>query len=206
MISLYYWGTPNGRKIAIILEELGIDYKIYPIDISKGDQFKHDFLIISPNNKIPAIIDHSPIDEGDPISVFESGAILIYLAEKYAKFISKNSRERKEILEWLSWQVSGLGPMLGQNNHFNKYAKIDIPYAKKRYIDETERLFGVLEKRLDGREYIVDNYSIVDMACYPWVVLHDSLSQDINKFPNIAKWLKKVGSRPAVINAYNIKC
>ena len=204
MIDLYYWGTPNGKKITILLEELGLKYNIFPINISKDEQFGKEFLKISPNNKIPAIVDHHPSDNGEAISVFESGAILMYLADKHARFFSNNLRIRKEIMEWLMWQVAGLGPMLGQNSHFNLHAKVNVPYGKKRYIDETTRIFGVLEKQLSGKDYIVGEYSIADIACYPWVILHEKLSQDIKKFPNIAKWLKCIGQRPAVKRAYEI--
>jgi GSH-dependent disulfide-bond oxidoreductase len=202
MIDLYYWMTPNGHKIPIFLEEAELPYTIHPINISKGDQFQPAFLQISPNNRIPAIVDQNPIDNNEPISVFESGAILQYLAEKTGKFLPADIRGRVETMQWLFWQVGGLGPMLGQNHHFNQYAPEKIPYAIQRYIKETERLYGVLDKQLQDREYIVGEYSIADMAVYPWTVAHKSQEIDLNNFPNVKRWFKSMQNRPAVKRAY----
>ena len=170
MIDLYYWTTPNGHKITIFLEETGLAYKIIPVNISKGDQFKPEFLAISPNNRIPAIVDHQPKDGGKPIPVFELGAILLYLAEKTGKFIRADLRRKVEVLQWLFWQVGGLGPMAGQNHHFNQYAPKKIPYAIDRYVNETNRLYGVLNNRLADHQFIAGDYSIADMATYPWIM------------------------------------
>jgi GSH-dependent disulfide-bond oxidoreductase len=202
MIDLYYWMTPNGHKIPIFLEEAELPYIIHPINISKGDQFQPAFLQISPNNRIPAIIDQNPIDGNEPISVFESGAILQYLAEKTGKFLPADIRGRVKTMQWLFWQVGGLGPMLGQNHHFNQYAPEKIPYAIQRYIKETERLYGVLDRQLQDREYVVGEYSIADMAVYPWTVPHQSQEIDLNNFPNVKRWFESMQSRPAVKRAY----
>lgn len=202
MLDLYYWPTPNGHKITIFLEELQLDYKIIPVDINAGDQFKPEFLTFSPNNRMPAIIDHQPSDGGEPISVFESGAILLYLAEKTGKFLPTEPRARKTVQEWLMWQMGGLGPMAGQNHHFSLYAPERIPYATTRYINETNRLYGVLNKRLAGRVWIAESYSIADMAVYPWVVPHKAQQQNLDDFPHLKKWFETMRSRPAVITAY----
>jgi GSH-dependent disulfide-bond oxidoreductase len=203
MIDLFYWPTPNGHKVTILLEELGLDYQIFPIDISAGDQFKPDFLKIAPNNRMPAITDHSPFDGGEAISLFESAAILVYLAEKTGMFLSiDNVRDRKTVMEWLFWQMGGLGPMAGQNHHFVQYAPEKIPYAINRYVAETNRLYGVLNRRLQDHEYLADNYSIADMACYPWIVLHERQQQDLADFPNLQRWYAAIAARPAVIRAY----
>jgi GSH-dependent disulfide-bond oxidoreductase len=202
MIDLYYWMTPNGHKIPIFLEEAELPYTIHAINIGKGDQFQPAFLEISPNNRIPAIVDQHPTDGGAPISVFESGAILQYLAEKTGKFLPTNIRDRVETMQWLFWQVGGLGPMLGQNHHFNQYAPEKIPYAIQRYIKETERLYGVLDKQLQDREYIAGAYSIADMAAYPWTVPHQNQQIDLNHYPNVKRWFESIQSRPAVIRAY----
>ncbi len=199
MIDLYFAPTPNGLKIRIFLEEAGLAYKTVPVNLGKGDQFKPDFLAISPNNKIPAITDHEPEDGGNPIHVFESGAILLYLAEKTGRFMPKGFRAREEALQWLFWQVGGLGPMAGQANHFNKYATEKVPYAIERYAKEVIRLYGVLEKRLEGRKFIAGEYSIADMACYPWIA---SYGQPLENFPNLARWKTEIASRPAVKKAY----
>jgi len=204
MIDLYYWTTPNGHKITIFLEETGLEYKIVPVNISKGDQFKPEFLEISPNNRMPAIVDHAPAGGGKPISVFESGAILLYLAEKTGKFIPSELRGRVEVLQWLFWQMGGLGPMLGQNHHFNLYAPEKIPYAIDRYVNETARLYQVLDNRLADREYVAGPYSIADMACYPWIVPWKRQQQDIEKFPHLRRWFKAIAARPAVVKAYEI--
>lgn len=202
MIDLYYWTTPNGHKITLFLEETGLDYSIHPINISKGEQFAPDFLRIAPNNRIPAIVDHAPIDGGLAISVFESGAILQYLAEKTGQFLSTDLRKRTQTIEWLNWQMGGLGPMAGQNHHFNIYAPEKIEYAQQRYIKETNRLYGVLNKQLAGRNFITGEYSIADMACYPWVVPHKNQGQDLNDFPHLQAWFERIAARPATIRAY----
>jgi len=202
MIELYYWPTPNGHKIAVFLEEAGIAYQIKPIDIGAGDQFKPEFLAFSPNNRMPAIIDHAPADGGEKISLFESGAILLYLAEKSGQFLSKDIRQRKVAMEWLFWQMGGFGPMLGQNHHFTRYASEKIPYAIDRYQRETERLYGVLNKHLEKREFIADQYSIADMACYPWAVAHDWHHVALENYPNVMRWHDAIKARPAVVKAY----
>ena len=202
MIELYYWGTPNGHKITIFLEEAELEYQIFPIDIGKGAQFQPDFLKIAPNNRIPAIIDRDPVDGSEPISVFESGAILQYLAEKTGKFLPTNLCDRTVVMEWLFWQMGGLGPMLGQNHHFNQYAPEKIPYAIERYVKETTRLYGVLNRQLVGKDYIAGEYSIADMACYPWIVPHEKQQQNIADFPDLQRWFVTMQQRPAVIQAY----
>lgn len=202
MIDFYYWTTPNGHKIAIFLEEAGIPYALKTVDIGKGEQFAPDFLKISPNNKIPAIVDHAPLDAGEPINIFESGAILQYLAEKTGLFLPQDLREKLEVMTWLFWQMGGLGPMLGQNHHFSKYAPEKIPYAISRYMKETERLYGVLDRRLAGREHIAGEYSIADIACYPWIVPHRMQGIALEDYPNIGRWFESVSVRPAVQRAY----
>ncbi|HEY8261272.1 MAG TPA: glutathione S-transferase N-terminal domain-containing protein [Methylosinus sp.] len=202
MIDLHYWPTPNGHKITIFLEEAGLDYRILPVDIGKGEQFRPEFLAISPNNRMPAIVDHAPADGGAPISVFESGAILVYLAEKTGRFLPRDPRARLRALEWLFWQVGGLGPMAGQNHHFRNYAPEKIPYAVDRYVNETNRLYGVLDNRLGGREFIADDYSIADMASYPWIVPHAQQGQDLEDFPDLKRWFEAMRARPAVARAY----
>ena len=202
MIDLYYWPTPNGHKVTLLLEEAGLEYRIHPVNIGSGDQFKPEFLAISPNNKMPAIVDHAPADGGAPQSVFESGAILLYLAEKTGAFLPAEARARIEVLEWLFWQVGGLGPMLGQNHHFNQYAPEKIPYAMDRYTNETRRLYGVLDKRLDGRDFIAGDYSIADMAAYPWIAPHAKQKMDLVDFPNVARWFDAISQRPATARAY----
>jgi GSH-dependent disulfide-bond oxidoreductase len=202
MIDLYYWTTPNGHKIAIFLEEAGLPHKIVPVNISKGEQFRPEFLAISPNNRIPAIVDHNPKDGGAPISVFESGAILLYLAEKTGKYLPKGLRVRVAVIEWLFWQMAGLGPMAGQNHHFSRYAPEKIPYAIDRYVKETNRLYGVLNKQLSDREFIADHYSIADMAAYPWIVPYKRQGQNLEDFPHLRRWFEAMGERPAVKRAY----
>ncbi|MBF2086505.1 glutathione binding-like protein [Thermoleptolyngbya sp. C42_A2020_037] len=202
MIDLYYWPTPNGHKITIFLEEAALDYRIVPINIGAGDQFKPDFLKIAPNNRIPAIIDQAPADGGEPISIFESGAILLYLAEKTGLFLPNTVRGRKTVTEWLFWQMGGLGPMAGQNHHFSQYAPEKIPYAIARYVNETNRLYGVLDRQLQGRDYIAGEYSIADMACYPWIVPYERQQQNLEDFPNLKRWFETMRDRPAVIRAY----
>ncbi len=202
MFDLYYWTTPNGHKITIFLEESDLPYRIVPINIGAGDQFKPDFLRVSPNNRIPAIVDHAPADGGASVSVFESGAILLYLAEKTGRFIPAETRGRVEVMEWLFWQMAGLGPMAGQNHHFTQYAPEPIPYAINRYGNETNRLYGVLNKRLAGREYIAGDYSIADMACYPWIRPYKIQGQNLDDFPHLRRWFDAIGARPAVGRAY----
>ncbi len=202
MIELSYWTTPNGHKVTIFLEEAGTPYKIVPINISKGEQFGEAFLKIAPNNRVPAILDTAPADGGAPISVFESGAILEYLAEKEQKFLPKDIRGKYEALQWLYWQMGGLGPMAGQNHHFVQYAPERIPYAMERYINETNRLYGVLNKRLADREFIAGGYSIADMASYPWIVPHARQQQNLDDFPHLKRWFHTIAARPAVQRAY----
>jgi len=202
MIDLYYWTTPNGHKITMFLEETDLPYRIVPVHIGKGEQFKPEFLAIAPNNRIPAMIDHEPAGGGAPISVFESGAILFYLANKTGKFIAKDMRERMQTLEWLFWQMGGLGPMAGQNNHFGNYAQEKLQYAIDRYRNEVNRLYGVMNKRLADRPYLAGDYSIADMACYPWIVPWERQGQNIADFPNLKRWFEAIKARPAVVKAY----
>jgi GST-like protein len=203
MIHLYYWATPNGHKITMFLEESGLEYRIVPVNIGRGEQFKPEFLRISPNNRIPAIVDDAPADGGEPISIFESGAILLYLADKIHRFIPQDLRGRNLVLQWLFWQVGGLGPMAGQNHHFVQYAPEQVPYAIDRYVRETARLYGVLNRHLaDGREYICGEYSIADMACYPWIVPHEKQRLKLEDFPFLAEWFHRIEQRPATQRAY----
>ncbi len=202
MIELYYWTTPNGHKITIFLEEAGLPYRVVPVNIGKGEQFRPEFLAISPNNRIPAIVDTTPADGNGPLSVFESGAILLYLAEKSGKFLPADLRGRSEVLQWLFWQMGGLGPMAGQNHHFSAYAPEKIPYAITRYVNETNRLYGVLNKRLADRPFIAGAYSIADMACYPWIVPYERQQQKLEDFPYLKRWFETIRARPAVARAY----
>lgn len=203
MIDLYYWTTPNGHKITLFLEESGRPYAIHPINIGKGDQFTPEFLSIAPNNRIPAIVDTAPADGGEPISVFESGAILLYLADRTGQFIPADLRGRNETLQWLFWQMGGLGPMAGQNHHFKAYAEEKIAYAIDRYVNETNRLYGVLDRRLTDREFIAgDAYSIADMASYPWIVPHERQGQNLADFPHLNRWFDAIAARPATQRAY----
>ncbi|WP_330214317.1 glutathione binding-like protein [Pseudomonas sp. AM8] len=205
MIDLYYWTTPNGHKVSLFLEEAGLPYKVHPINIGQGDQFKPDFLKIAPNNRIPAIVDQNPSDGGAPISLFESGAILLYLAEKTGQFIPKDLRGRQEALQWLFWQMGGLGPMAGQNHHFSQFAPEKIPYAIKRYVDETARLYSVLDRRLADRAFVAgEDYSIADMAIYPWIVSHKWQSQSLEDFPHVQRWFNSIKERPATVRAYEL--
>lgn len=204
MIDLYYWTTPNGHKITIFLEETGLPYTLKPVNIGKGEQFDPVFLAISPNNRIPAIVDHAPKDGGPALSVFESGAILQYLAEKTGRPLPADPRGRMEVLQWLYWQVGGQGPMLGQNHHFVQYAPEKIPYAIGRYVKEAERLYGVLDRRLAGREFIAGAYSIADIAAYPWTVSHRKQQVNLDDFPNVKRWFEAIHERPAVKRAYEI--
>ena len=202
MIDLHYWPTPNGHKITIFLEEVGLAYQIKPVNIGKGEQFQPDFLKIAPNNRMPAIVDHVPADGGAPLSVFESGAILTYLAEKTGKFLPHELRGRVRVLEWLNWQMGGLGPMAGQNHHFSQYAPEKIPYAIDRYVKETNRLYGVLDRQLAQHAFVAGDYSIADMACYPWIVPYERQGQKLEDFPHVKRWFASMQSRPAVIRAY----
>ena len=211
MIDLYYWPTPNGHKVTLFLEEAGLEYAIKPVDIGKGAQFDADFLRISPNNKMPAIVDHAPADGGAPISVFESGAILRYLANKAGRFLGIPAgadaqtalRQRITVNEWLFWQMAGLGPMTGQYGHFHVYAPDDIAYAKERYRKETERLLGVLDTQLEGRAFIAGGeYSIADMAAYPWINPYTRAPLDLTRFPNVERWHSDIAARPATRRAY----
>jgi len=203
MIDLYYWTTPNGHKITLFLEAAGLDYTICPIHIGKGEQFAPDFLAIAPNNRIPAIVDHAPKDGGPALSVFESGAILLYLAEKYGKFLGDTQRDRVAVLEWLNWQMGGLGPMAGQNHHFNQYAPEKIPYAMERYVKETNRLYGVMNKRLASHDYVAGSfYSIADMAIYPWIVPWEKQQQNLEDFPHLKRWFLALQARDATKRAY----
>ncbi len=201
MIDLYYWTTPNGHKMTMFLEETAMPYTIHPVNIGQGDQFKPDFLKISPNNRIPAIVDSAPTDGGEPIAMFESGAILLYLADKIGRFISPDTRARLDCIQWLFWQMGNLGPLAGQNHHFVHYAPEKIPYAIDRYVNETGRLYAVLNKRLADREFITGEYTIADMASYPWV-LPERQSQDIDDFPNLKRWKEAIRARPATQRAY----
>lgn len=196
MIDFYYWPTPNGWKVAIMLEECGIDYKMIPVNISKGDQFKPDFLKISPNNRMPAIVDHAV--EGDAVSLFESGAILFYLAEKTGLFIPPDAQGRKQALEWLFWQTGNQGPMAGQLSHFVNYGPDGEDYARQRYAKEYDRCLGVLERRLEDRPFILGDYSIADMICWPWVLIAKPLGQSLDGFPKVKRWRQAVKERPAV--------
>lgn len=202
MIDLHYWTTPNGHKITIFLEETGLAYGIKPVDINAGEQFNPAFLKISPNNRIPAIVDHGPADGGAPISIFESGAILLYLAEKTGRFLPADLRGRTETMQWLFWQMGGLGPMAGQNHHFALFAPEKIEYAIKRYVDETARLYGVMNERLADREYLAGEYSIADMASFPWIVPYQRQGQNLDEFPNLKRWFDTIRARPAVVQAY----
>ncbi|HSD99541.1 MAG TPA: glutathione binding-like protein [Burkholderiales bacterium] len=203
MIDLYFSTTPNGYKPLMFLEETGLEHRLVPVNISKGDQFKPQFLAISPNNRIPAIVDHAPAGGGVPISVFESGAILLYLAEKTGRFLLRRLRGRVEMLEWLFWQIGGLGPMAGQNHHFAHYAPEKLPYAIDRYVRETGRLYGVLDRHLADREYIAGSeYTIADMASYPWIVPYKRQSQNLDHFPHLRRWFEAIAMRPATIRAF----
>ncbi len=202
MIDLYYAPTPNGLKIKLFLEETGVPYRIVPVDIGKAEQFKPEFLAISPNNKIPAILDPDPQGGGAPLTLFESGAILFYLAQKTGLLLPADERARMEVLQWLFWQTSGLGPMAGQNGHFNVYAPEKVPYAIERYTKETARLYAVLDRRLAEREFMAGEYSIADIATYPWIVPHRGHGQDLADFPNIQRWFEVIRARPATMRTY----
>jgi GSH-dependent disulfide-bond oxidoreductase len=198
MIDVYSWPAPNGHKVQILMEELGIPYRLIPIDITQGAQRETSYLAINPNAKIPAIVDHAPLDGGDPLTVFESGAVMLYLADKEKRFVPADPRQRMEVLQWLFWQVGGLGPMMGQAQHFFRYAPARIPYAIERYQNEARRLLGVLDRRLAGRDYISGDYSIADMACFPWIRIHKLTGIALDDFANVQAWYGRVRSRPAV--------
>jgi GST-like protein len=197
MIDLYTWGTPNGRKVSIMLEEVGLPYRVHPINIGKNDQFTPEFVAINPNSKIPAIVD-SDGPGGRPFTVFESGAILIYLAEKAARLLPPEPRRRSEVIQWLMFQMGGVGPMFGQNHHFRRFAAEKIPYGIERYGKETERLYGVMDRRLGTVSYLAHEYSIADIATFPWVARHDFQEVDLARFPNVKRWYEAIGARPAV--------
>ncbi|SLN58686.1 glutathione binding-like protein [Oceanibacterium hippocampi] len=203
MIDLYYWPTPNGHKITMFLEEAAVPYRFVPLNIGKGEQFTPEFLEISPNNRMPAIVDHDPADGYESLTVFESGAILVYLGDKYRRFLPTDIRGRAEVLQWLHWQMGGLGPMAGQNSHFVNYAPEKIDYALDRYRNETNRLFGVMNKRLEDREFLAGDYSIADMACYPWVRPYKSLGQDLEDFPHLKRWYETIYARSGTARAYS---
>jgi GST-like protein len=202
MIDLYHAATPNGQKLVMCLEELGLPYRRVPVRLSKGEQFAPAFLAISPNNKIPALVDHAPADGGAPLALFESGALLAYLAEKTGRLLPDEPRARLETLQWLFWQVGGLGPMAGQAGHFRSHAPEPLPYAIERYARETARLYGVLDRRLAGREFIVNAFSIADIACYPWIVPHEAHGLALRDYPNLARWFERIAARPATQRAY----
>ena len=205
MIQLHYWPTPNGHKVTLFLEEAGLPYELRPVDIGAGDQFEPEFLAISPNNKMPAIVDTAPADGGAPLSVFESGAILLYLAEKTGRFLPTDLRGRVETLEWLFWQMAGLGPMTGQYGHFHVYAPESIEYAKNRYTKEVQRLMGVLDKRLAGREFIAgETLTIADIACHPWIDAYTKAPMDLAPHAEVRRWHEAIAARPAVQRAYAI--
>jgi GST-like protein len=205
MIDLHYWTTPNGHKITMFLEEAGLPFRLHPVNIGKGEQFRPEFLAIAPNNRIPAILDHDPAGGGAPVPVFESGAILLYLAEKIGRFVPPigDVRGRVEVLQWLFWQMGGLGPMAGQNHHFSLYAPEKIPYAIDRYVKETNRLYGVLDRRLADRDFVAGvEYSVADMAIYPWIARHERQGQKLEDFPHLSRWFAVVKARPATERAY----
>jgi len=201
VIELYFWPTPNGLKVKLFLEEAQLPYRLVLVNLGKGEQLAPAFLAIAPNNRIPAIVDREPADGGPPLPLFESGAILWYLAEKTGRFLPRG-RARMEVLAWLFWQMAGLGPMAGQNGHFRVYAPQPIPYAIERYTRETHRLYGVLDQRLARREFIAGEYSIADMACYPWIVPHAAHGQDLEEFPHLRRWFEAIRARPATVRVY----
>ncbi|MFZ5734366.1 MAG: glutathione binding-like protein [Pseudomonadota bacterium] len=204
MIDVHYWPTPNGHKITMFLEETGTPYTIVPVNIGKGEQFKPEFLKIAPNNRMPAIVDHKPKDGGAPVEIFESGAILLYLAEKTGQFMPSDLRKRYDVIQWVMWQMGGLGPMAGQNHHFSVYAPEKLPYAIDRYVKETNRLYGVMNKRLADREFLAGDYSIADMMSYPWIVPWKRQSQNIDDFPHLRRWFNTIRERPATVRAYEL--
>lgn len=203
-IDIYYWPTPNGWKVTILLEELGAPYNIIPINIGKGEQFKPEFLKISPNNRMPALVDHEPLGGGEPLSIFESGAMMEYIAAKHGKFLPKDARGKYEVLQWVYWQMANLGPNSGQANHFRHYAPEKIAYGINRYTDEVNRLYGVMNTRLADREYLAGEYSIADMASWPWIVPYERVGQDLNDFPHLKRWFDTMKARPAVDRGYKV--
>lgn len=204
MLDLYYWPTPNGCKITILLHELAVPYNLIPLNIAKGDQFKPEFARINPNRRMPAIIDHAPATGGPPFAIFESGAIMMYLAEKYERFLPVDMRQKYEVVEWLMWQVGGLGPMCGQAHHFRQYAAERIPYAVERFTNEVNRLYGVLNARLSSRTYIAGAYSIADMACWPWIKPYKGQGQDLDEFPNLKQWFLEINQRPGAREGWRV--
>ena len=204
MIDLHYWPTPNGWKVSIALEEMELPYRVVPVNIGRGEQLRPAFLAISPNGRMPVIVDHAPADGGTPLSVFESGAILVYLAEKSGRFLPRDARGRSDVLQWLMWQMGGLGPMLGQHGHFALYAQEKIPYAIERYRGEALRLYGVLDRRLADREHVCRAYSIADMMCWPWVVTYKAQGIDLGAFPNVRRWYDALKQRPALRRGYDL--
>ena len=204
MIDLYYWPTPNGWKITIMLEETGLPYTVRWVNIGRGEQFEPTFLAISPNNRMPAIVDNAPTDGGAPLSIFESGAILLYLAEKSGQFLPHGRRGRYEATQWLMWQMGGLGPMLGQTHHFRHYAPEPMAYAVDRYTNEAHRLYGVMNRRLADRPFLAGEYSIADMACWPWIVPHTRQGQNLEEFPHLHRWFEAIRARPAVQRGFAI--
>jgi GST-like protein len=203
MIALYTWSTPNGRKVSILLEELGLAYRVHPVDIGKGEQFRPDYLKINPNGKIPAIVDPEGPD-GRPVAMMESGAILLYLAEKTGRLLPQSARGRCEVLQWLMFQMGGVGPFFGQVHHFLRAAKEPVPYAIERYVRETRRLYGVLDARLSERDYLAGDYSIADIATYPWVARYEWHKTDLGDFPNVKRWFEAISARPAVQRGMNV--
>jgi GSH-dependent disulfide-bond oxidoreductase len=203
-VDVYYWPTPNGWKVTILLEELGVPYNVVPVNIGTGEQFTPDFLKISPNNRMPAIVDHEPADRKGPLAVFESGAILEYLAEKYGQFLGKDTRGKYEVLQWLYWQMGGLGPMSGQANHFRHYASEKIEYGINRYTDEVNRLYGVMNIQLANHAFLAGDYSIADMASWPWVVAYERMGQDLTEFPHLQRWFATIQARPAVEKGFAV--
>ena len=202
MLDFYFSATPNGLKVKLFLEEAGLAYRGCPVALSKGEQFAPEFTKISPNNKIPAIVDRTPVDGGEAVAIFESGAILLYLAQKTGLFLPREARARMDVLQWLFWQVSGLGPMGGQAGHFTAHAPQEVPYAIARYTKEMGRLYGVLNLRLKDREFIAGAFSIADMACYPWIVPHTAHRQNLEDFPHLARWFAHIAARPATRRIY----
>jgi GST-like protein len=202
MIDLYFWPTPNGLKLKLFMEEAGLAYRPILVNIGKGEQRRPEFIKVSPNSKIPALVDHDPPGDGAPLSLFESGAMLLYLAEKSGQFIPTDIYGRADVLQWLFWQVGGLGPMAGQNGHFRIFAPTELPYAIERYTTEVHRLFGVMDQRLSDREFLAGAYSIADIACYPWVVPYKAQGQDLNDFPNLKRWFDVITARPATVRTY----
>jgi GST-like protein len=202
MIDIYFWPTPNGLKLKLFMEETGLPHRLIPVDIGKGEQHKPAYRKISPNGKIPALVDHEPADGGPPLTLFESGALLVYLADKFGKLMPSDLRGRAEVLQWLFWQVGGLGPMAGQNGHFRVYAPTEISYAIERYTKEVHRLFGVMDQRLADREFLVGGYSIADVACYPWVVPYKQQGQNLEDFPHLKRWFNSIAARPATVRTY----